>query len=129
MPQSFFISTQTKPSGAFPGGANSDFVQSRFSSCLNSIKADCTKPIAAIAHTPQNSGSLTSITADPLSSRDLTTPLSPVQTNSASARAVAAPVLVRSWTGTHTRVHDKANHNPWLSIALFLVDMPKRGAK
>lgn len=49
-----------------------------------------------------------------------TASLSPVQTNSASARAVAAPVLVRSWTGTHTRVHDKANHGPWLSIALFL---------
>lgn len=47
------------------------------------------------------------------------------QSTSASARAVAAPVLVRSWTGVRTRVHDKANHGPWLSIALFLDEMSK----
>lgn len=52
--------------------------------------------------------------------------LLPVQTTSASARAVAAPVLVRSWTGARTCVHDKANHGPWLSIALFLADLPRR---
>lgn len=52
-------------------------------------------------------------------------PFTPVQTRSASARAVAAPALVRSWTGTRTRLHASANHGPWLSIALFLDELSK----
>jgi len=44
----------------------------------------------------------------------------------ATTRAVAAPVVVRSWTGAQTRLHAAVNHGPWLHIALFLVDLPKR---
>lgn len=43
-----------------------------------------------------------------------------------TARAVAAPNVVRSWAGTQTRLHSKENHGPWLHIALFLADLPKR---
>lgn len=46
----------------------------------------------------------------------------------ATSRAVAAPVVVRSWTGTSTRVHSAVNHGPWLHIALFLAHLPQRGA-
>lgn len=46
----------------------------------------------------------------------------------ATSRAVAAPVVVRSWTGTSTKVHRPANHGAWLHIALFLEDLPQRGA-
>lgn len=47
-------------------------------------------------------------------------------TENATTRAVAAPVVVRSWTGTQTRVHDKRNHGEWLHISLFLVDLAER---
>lgn len=46
----------------------------------------------------------------------------------ASPRALAARVPVRSWTGTQTHLHTAANHGPWLSISLFLSDMPRREA-
>lgn len=40
----------------------------------------------------------------------------------------ANKTVYRSWTGSHVKLHDKANHGPWLSIALFLADMPRREA-
>lgn len=46
----------------------------------------------------------------------------------ATSCAVAAPVVVRSWTGARTKVHSAANHGPWLHIALFLSNLPQRGA-
>lgn len=56
-------------------------------------------------------------------------PLTLVPTDQAArARALAAPVRVRSWTGTTTRIHSPANHGPWLSIALFLECMPRQAA-
>lgn len=56
-------------------------------------------------------------------------PLTLVPTDQAAcARAVAAPVHVRSWTGTTHKLHKAANHGPWLSIALFLSEMPRREA-
>lgn len=42
-------------------------------------------------------------------------------------RTAHKPVF-RSWTGSHVKLHDKGNHGPWLSIALFLADMPRREA-
>lgn len=54
-------------------------------------------------------------------------PLTLVPTDQAArARAVAAPVRVRSWTGTQTHLHTAANHGPWLHIALFLSGMPRQ---
>lgn len=56
-------------------------------------------------------------------------PLTLVPTDQAArARALAAPVRVRSWTGTQTHLHTPANHGPWLHIALFLAGMPRREA-
>ena len=49
-------------------------------------------------------------------------------TENATTCAVAAPVVVRSWTGTQTRVHNKRNHGEWLHISLFLVELAARGA-
>lgn len=40
----------------------------------------------------------------------------------------AHKTVVRSWTCAHTRVHVEAKHGPWLSIALFFVDLPRREA-
>lgn len=52
-------------------------------------------------------------------SQERTSVCSPLTTES-KARSLAAPVLVRSAAGTHTRLHKLDNHFAWLAISLHL---------
>lgn len=53
-------------------------------------------------------------------------PVRPPAPKPKTAPRLQAQVLVRSLAGTHTRLHTKDNHFPWLQIGLFLDSMPKR---
>lgn len=43
--------------------------------------------------------------------------------------AMNKKTIVKSWTGTETRIHAASNHGPWLSIALFLDSITADAAK
>lgn len=44
----------------------------------------------------------------------------PPLTSEPTSRSLAAPVVVRSVAGTHTRVHRLDNHYAWLAVSLHL---------